>query len=185
MLARAPHGQTLGYKYDPISKKFVPILTDTENIDTSYYEEYEKGLKDFTLLYLKYRKINQIEIEDIRVVNSYMDLMLYNIDTKTAEILGSIKYDIVGKKEPKEFAPRITYTQSIKYLLGTRELETKDLKLSYLRSKRRVQKIIDFKHKYGNIWKWLFFLKINKKQKIAFIRICGVKLSFRSIIFKK
>ena len=182
ILARAPHGQTIGYQYDESTKKYLPVFDEnSELIQNWNFETYCKGIIDFAEEYLKLN--DYIYFNDISSVlpNTYINWLIKHIDKEVSNELGSIIYDHVGKNE-KEFAPIIRRHQAIMCVLGLSKIKTKNYSLSFSRSKTSTQKILKFAHKYNNIWQWLFYIHINKKKKVALIRILGIDITFKRLL---
>ena len=85
LFARAPHGQTMGYKI--LQEKIVPALESTRKNASFDFNEYEKGIMEYIDILCK----NYIlPSSDISLFTSIYDYITQNIDAELANILGKI-----------------------------------------------------------------------------------------------
>lgn len=178
ILSRAPHGQTLGYKKE--ENIIIPILENIDiNINKNWnYESYFNGIKT----YAKYYNINVT----YDLLKQYLDI-IPTLDTTIIDSFSNQIFSCIGKNENQEFAPAFRKKDAINYLLFDKPLQTNAMHWSLHRTKPSIRKIIDFKNKYGSLRN--FFIDIhfsNKdKEKLFYVQILGLKISLRSLIWRK
>lgn len=176
LLSRAPHGQTLGYKEDEYGK-IIPILDkiNTKLLADWDYDSYLNGIKLFA-------QNSNIQISQ-DFITRYLDLIRQK-DNTIIETFSNELFSCVGKNENMEFAPVITKPQAFMYLLFNKELKTNAIHWSLYRSKNTVRKIIHLKNQYGSLRKYLIHIHFWRKKKQFFIRIFGIEISLRRLIWR-
>lgn len=179
LLARAPHGQTLGYKFE--NGQYKPILDDID-VSIPSFKSYFAGIISYVRAFLYY--YNDWKFFDTVLPTYYMDWLASSIDKDTSDLLGSIKYSHAGKGEYKEVAPRISKWDAFKYLLGISDINTDLYKLSYSRSKRSVKKLLEFKQKHPKLRKVFFHIEFARRRKEFYIVLFGIKISLRRLIWR-
>ena len=182
LFARAPHGQTLGYKEE--NDKIVPILEDIDIkiFDDWNFNEYINGIKEFTYNFSQYEKEYNITFDNQVLIPLYVDFVVNDIDADTANLIGNIVHNLTGT-EKEEFAPEISTVQAIKYLF-TDKLKTQSTNCSKMRSNSFVQSIIDYKETHPCFRKEIINILISKKKNIAEITILGFKFDLSGIFWK-
>lgn len=156
-LARAPQGQTIGYKR--IEEKIVPEFIEVEvgAFLNHGYKEYIEGVKSFTELYISLLDREAMQYDNLDVIVNYMDYITRRPNKEVADFIGDMPNIVTGReKKLIEFAP-ILSNKAIRslYLLRTGEkIETyyqgTALEYSILRSGKKVAKKIEFYKKHYN-----------------------------------
>lgn len=174
-LCRCPQGQTIDYEIDT-DKKVVPIK---EQINNEYLikwgiEDYLNGILDFSNTFSKIEKQNNVDFSNINhflILNDYIHNYL---DKQTADIIGSIPFATKGnEKRVKEVAPKINiinlfYPKYTDYISIARcNLFTKPLV-------KMIKTIINPRT----------YAFINKEKKLAYIKICGLKINISKLIWR-
>jgi len=144
-LLRAPHGQTIGYQ--KIKGKVCPILEKTESsaiINWGFYN-YCQGINKFIKKYEILKKSINFEIDFIGIFINYYE-SIWN-DAFLIEMIGSMPFDTrVGETNGREFAPKITKKQAIKYVFtGKYPQNTSWINASYFRSSDKIKKILSLR----------------------------------------
>jgi FMN phosphatase YigB (HAD superfamily) len=181
LLARAPHGQTVGYRYDLSTKKYLPVLNETDEVKNWDYATYRQGIIAFTKEYLKLSDYKYFNATSSYLPTIYINWLVENIDAEMSKELGSVIFSNGGVCET-EFAPQIKRRQAIMKSLGLKSIETNNYRMSYLRSKTSAKNILNFTKKYRSVWQWLFFIHISSKKRIATIRVLGIEVSFKKLL---
>lgn len=185
LTSRAPHGQTVGYKFDSDTNKYNPVLENSDFDHQSWdFDAYLQGIMAYTKLYMEMLETHNIKTVSPVIGNEYLEWMKGDIDKQTAEDLGTIVFSHAGKHE-EEVAPKISKFAAFKYLLGISDLNTDLYNLSYSRSKTSVQKILEYKEKHPSLRKQLIHIHFIKKRKEFFIRILGIKIDLSKFIWGK
>lgn len=184
LLARAPHGQTLGYEEK--DGVMVPVL---EQISPKIFEEWEfdkfiSGIEAFTNYMNEYEEqFNTISFENQEIMGKYIQFMSKDVDRDTANLLGTIVHSLYGK-EQKEFAPKIHFGGALKYII-TKKMATESILYSKVRSNMLVQKMIEYRLAHPDIRKEMINLFIHKRRRQAYLTIFGYTIDFGDILFKK
>ena len=184
LLARAPHGQTLGYEEK--DGVMVPIL---EKIPEKIFEDWNfdkfiSGIETFTSCMNEYEKqFNTISFEDQQIMEKYIQFMSRDVDRDTANLLGTIVHSLYGN-EQKEFAPKIHFGGALKYII-TKKMATESILYSKVRSNILVQKMIEYRLAHPDIRKEMINLFIHKRRRQAYLTILGVTIDFGNLLFKK
>lgn len=184
LLARAPHGQTLGYEYK--DNKYVPIL---ENLPSKIFEnwqfdKYIEGIEAFTKCMCEYEKqFQNISFENQQIMERYIHFMARDVDRDTANLLGTIVHSLYGS-EQKEFAPKVGFAEALKYII-TKKIATENILYSKVRSNIVIQKMIDYRLAHPDIRKEMINLFIHKRRRQAYLTILGITIDFGNILFKK
>lgn len=176
VISRAPHGQTLGYKEDEYGK-IIPILDkiNTKLLADWDYDSYLNGIKLFA-------QNSNIQISQ-DFITRYLDLIRQK-DNTIIETFSNELFSCVGKNENMEFAPIITKPDAFMYLLFNKKLNTNAIHWSLARSKNTVRKLIHLKNQYGSLRKYLIHIHFWRKKKQFFIRIFGIEISLRRLIWR-
>ena len=186
LLSKTYDGQTEGY--DIVNNKVKPI---TENVNIQVLkewglDEYILGIKIFTLEVLNSEKINNINTNSLILINRYINFVKV-LDKQTADILGSIPHKNIGYEYSTTCsAPKISFRKTFKnFLLCRKEQIIFELPfISLARSDKFRKKWLKFIQKYPTIQKFLFNIYIHKRDKEAYIRILGIKISFGGLLWK-
>jgi len=184
LLARAPHGQTLGYEEK--DGQMVPVLEEfsVKSFDDWKFDEYIAGVEAFTKELTKYSAANpDISFENQDIMERYIYFMARDVDKDTANILGTIIHHLYGT-ENKEFAPKVGLAGAIKYLV-TKKMATESVLYSKVRSNPVVQKIIEYRMAHPELRKELINLFIHKRRRQAYLTVLGHTFDFGSMIFKR
>jgi len=185
LTSRAPHGQTVGYEFDAKTDKYIPVLESNDFDHKSWdFDAYLEGIHSYTKIFMQMTQTHNLNMFSSIIGNEYLEWLKGNIDKETAEDLGTIVFSHAGKHE-EEVAPRISKWAALKYLLGISDLNTDIYNLSYSRSKNSVKKILEYKEKHPSLRKQLIHIHFIRKRKEFFIRILGIKISLRSLIWGK
>lgn len=184
LLVRAPHGQTLGYqevdgKYEPILEQISPkIFEDWQ------FNDYIAGMLDFVKQYSEYQSRYEDEFcfENIQILEHFIYFLTLNVDKDTANLLGSIIHNLYGN-ESGEFASSIGFRQAVKYLL-TNKINTENILYSKMRSHKLIRRMIEYKQSHPDLRKELINIFIHKRQKQAYMKLLGIKISFRHLLWK-
>ena len=141
LLARAPHGQTLGYSV-AANGKILPVLDNSENqvLSKVGYEEYIRGVcraADLFLTKKEYERYNY----DLRI---FLDYLKYLCNLKQsqflADFLGRIPFLLDGKSDKfYEYAPKIACDCIDEVKKGIFEYKGNNLTWSLMRSSKTVQ----------------------------------------------
>ena len=182
LFCRTMHGQTLGYEQK--DGRVIPVFEDGYNskmLEKWGYFQYIKGLQDYTSRVIDFEYKNNLSLCSYNVYIDYFKYFLYNLDKDTANIIGTIPYSSIGyEKMLQECAPKYNFIDFLKILLGIDKFNQLGF-ISVARSGKMAEKAYAFKAKYGNLRKFLLHVQVNRKQKIFYIRILGIKISFNSI----
>lgn len=179
LLARAPHGQTLGYELQ--KGRYEPIL-DLDKTQGGDFENYLNGILRYVENFIKYESW---EFINPTIPNYYLDWLCKHIDKTIAEQLGSIAFSYVGKNELYEVAPKISMWEAIKFFFGISDLNSELHNLSYCRSGKGVQKILNLKKRYPSLRKSLIHVEFRRKSREFYIILFGIKISLRSLVWGK
>ena len=185
LLCRNTDGQTLGYKEE--NGQIIPI---TENVNPQKlinwgYNEYIKGIIDFTKTILAIEKQLDIHINNTDFYYQYYNYIMNNIDKETADILGSIPYsDIGNEKLNKECAPAYNL---ITFILSNIK-NNKDTALYFIskeRSTKLAKILMNLKIKYKSLRKFFIDIHIHKKRQEAYICFWGIKIDLHNLGYKE
>lgn len=181
LLTRAPHGQTIGYDDNgkPVLEEF-----DKSLLNNWKFDDYKKGILQSTF-YLNEisNQYNFLSFESQEVMNFYLNYLFESPDKKTADLLGGISHKLFGS-DNNEFAPELNIIDALKYLF-TKRTKSENIKFSKARSHYLIRKIIEYKIEHPNLRKQLINIDINKNKRKANIILLGIKISFRSLIWRK
>ena len=176
VLARAPHGQTLGYKKE--IDKIVPILENlnVKNIKKWDFDSYINGVK----LYAKYSEIQP----SLELLEQFF-IAINATDKTIMSAFSDQIFSCTGKNENDKFAPAFGIKETISFLLFNKPLKSNLLNWSLKLTKPYLRKIIEFKYKYESLGKFFINTHFSKEKKEFFIIILGIKISLRSLIWRK
>ena len=184
LLARAPHGQTLGY--EERDGKYVPVL---ENLPSKIFEDWQfdkyiEGIEAFTAQMCGYEKqFSTVSFENQQTMEKYIHFMARDVDRDTANLLGTMVHSLYGK-EQKEFAPKVGFAAALKYII-TKKIATENILYSKVRSNIIIQKMIDYRLAHPDIRKEMINLFIHKRRRQAYLTILGITIDFGNILFRK
>lgn len=170
LLCRTIDGQTLGYKKE--AGQIVPIKEFEQNqaVLNWGYKDYLQGIKDFTTLMCEMEFINQVDTNSVNIFTNYFEYVSKHLDRETADIIGSIPFSMFsGEKKAKEAAPKMNLP-----IFLNKKKTFKNISIA------RCQKLS------SEIWKILTYLTkpstygyISLKRKLAYLKICGLRLDIR------
>ena len=177
LFARAPHGQTLGYRLE--NNKVIPILEKSNATPTFNMEEYAKGLIQYTEFLCKNYSLNNM---DIQLFISIYDYITQNIDQELANILGKIPLEIFGSENKNiEFAPKINLLNAVIYCFTHKFInKTKHLMISIARSSKLVQIIMQYAITHKTLRKELINIDIHNKKKKFLITLLGFTFGYEN-----
>lgn len=184
LLARAPHGQTLGYEEK--DGVMVPVLEEisVKSFEDWKFDEYISGIEAFAAEMCKYEKdYPDISFENQEIMERYIYFMARDVDKDTANLLGTIIHHLYGA-ENKEFAPKVGFAGALKYLV-TKKMATESVLYSKVRSNPVVQKIIEYRMAHPEFRKEMINLFIHKRRRQAYLTILGYTFDLGSVIFKR
>ena len=155
IISRTTQGQTLGYRKDSSTGEIKPVFEEySEKFWEKWkYNNYLNGVKLFA-------KYSDSPIP-FNILDKYASL-LYSTDKTIVETFGDVPFSVIGI-ENAEFAPQISKTEALLYLMFNIYPKTNSIHWSKIRSSECVQKIINFKRKYGSIRKFIFDLNFSTK----------------------
>ena len=184
LLCRNPDGQTIGYKEEDGIIKPVFESVNPQKLLNWGYNDYIKGILDFTKQFIKIQK-NIPQLSKIDFYYTYFDFIMKNIDIETAEILGSIPYaDVGNEKLAKECAPKYNLLSFILACTIYKKQNNELLFISKARSTKVVKNLINIKNEYKSYRKFVFDIYIHKKKKEAYICIFGKKFDLYKFGYK-
>ncbi|MBO7672907.1 hypothetical protein J6S88_05810 [bacterium] len=188
LLCRSCDGQTIGYKRTSMDE-IIPVIEDSNSQAMKKWgiEDYMQGICDYTRNILTTEKINEYESNMYEVYCNYSNYYYSALDINSAEIMGSIPYKTIGNESNiLECAPKFKILEILKNFLLFKPINIYNNcfnNISYIRSGQKTQKILAFCNKYKNPQKLLFNIYIHKRNKQAYIRIFGIKISFKRLMF--
>lgn len=177
LLCRNTEGQTIGYTAE--NDKIIPVLEkiNNKNLISWGFEQYIKGIFDFTKSIIRLEQNLGISLNQIDFYFSYFNYITTAIDKETAEILGSIPYSNIGnEKNIKECAPAYNLFQ---FLFCKKQ---DFLFISKGRSSKAAKFLIDKTIQYKSLRKFFIDVNIHKKKREAFICILGKKININKFI---
>lgn len=185
LLCRNTDGQTIGYKEELSGIKPVFEIINPEKLIKWGYNDYIKGILDFTSEFLRIQNhVNHLN--NINFYYSYFNFVINNIDKETADILGSIPYKSVGNETSiNECAPAYNILSLAKTLLNSKYDADNFIFISKERSAKIIKSIINIKIKYKSLRKYLFDIHIHKKKNEAYICIMGMIIDLHKFGYKE
>lgn len=184
LLARAPHGQTLGYEEK--DGRMVPILEQTSPkiFEDWKFDEYINGIEEFAKACLEYKQnFPEIVVENQQIMERYIYFMARDVDRDTANLLGNIVHSLYGT-EKQEFAPKIGVFAALKYLI-TNKIASENVLYSKVRSNCFIQKILEYRMAHPDLRKEMINLFIHKRRRQATLTLLGTNFEFGEIFFPK
>ncbi|WP_432633694.1 hypothetical protein, partial [Brachyspira sp.] len=131
------------------------------------YHDYLEGIKYFTECYANLSNKN-FKIEyNIRLFIEYQKYLINNIiDKNIADFFGSIPFKMHGKvTNIIEYAPKISLFGAISHIFISSMPYHNNINMSLSRSAQYVRTIYKFKTKYKSIWRFIFDIRFNRKDK--------------------
>ncbi len=189
LLCRNIDGQTLGYKKE--NNRIVPIFDAIDNkklLDWGY-NIYIQSLIDYAQNAAKIEISNETLINSYNVQKRYIKYYLNEMNTETADILGSIPYtDIGSEKETSECARKYNKKDCLKLLWhGNKEFCSTFDFISIKRSNKTFQKLFEFNKKHHSIKKFILSplnkicsLKNSTPPTHKILTIIGFKIKFKN-----
>lgn len=178
ILARALHGQTIGYEMS--NGKIIPIFenSEVEAINNIGYKDYIDGIKIFAKEYCM-NDSNNLDELNLNFFIEYQKYLLYFVtNQEIINFIGSIPFKIDGKSEKlEEYGPSISVINLFKYFFTNKKY------LNFHISLGRSSKFIKKLHKkINNMNVNLFLIKINinKRQRYSYISLFGIKIYIKN-----
>jgi predicted HAD superfamily hydrolase len=187
LLCRTTEGQTIGYKDN--GDKIEPITEQgykKEMLNWGFYE-YIEGIKNYAKNMLNIEKANNMKFNTLDLFCEYNEYLNLDLDRQTANILGTLPYLAIGKEEQCSVsAPKIHTLQLLSsfILCKKNKICTVFPSISYARSSKSSKKLQNALKKCPTLQKFLFNIYVNRKKEVAYIRILGIKISFRRLIWR-
>lgn len=189
LICRTADGQTVGYKENE-NGQVVPV-TEIGNgnfMKKWGYYEYLEGIKNYTHNMRNISSKNNLNFNTLDLYCSYFDYLVNgDLDKSTANILGDIPFLTIGNEEGKVFvaAPKIrTMRVLLNFILGKKPTTMSDFPyISIARSSKTSKKLQKLVEECPTLQKFLFNVYVHKKQRIAYIRIFGIKISIRRMLW--
>lgn len=180
LFCRSACGYTKGY--EKIDGKIEPVLEELEGkaLKEYGYDDVIEGEKDFAKRFAEVLEKNPVIKENTKLFIHYLDYIAVRPTPDLARLIGDMPFsNYYGVKDEVFYcAPEITLK---KLIFGYDKTQVQLPKLSYIRSSKRIKKLIDIQNKYGSIRKFFINIHFSKRKKQAFITIFGIKMSFRKI----
>ena len=181
LLCRTLDGQTVGYERK--SDGIVPILEKgiADKMEKWGYQDYIDGIKNYSNIVVDLPTNLRLSIR-----NLYTEYLQKNLDKKTADIIGDIPYASVGEEtNVKKSAPRIHFIELLLNFVFCLNVVLDFPFISLARSSLLAKSFYKITKKYGTLRKFLFYINTSKSRRIAYVRILGLKISFRSLLWKE
>ncbi|MBO6273908.1 hypothetical protein J6O48_14215 [bacterium] len=189
LLCRTTDGQTIGYKQNE-NGQIVPITEEGNGkaMEKWGYYEYLEGIKTYTYNMQKLSAGSNLSFNTLDLYCSYFDYLLNgDLDKPTANILGDIPFLSIGNEDEKVFvaAPRIrTWRVLLNFVLCKKPTTMSEFPyISVARSSTVSQKLQKLIEDCPTLQKFLFNVYVHKKQRKAYIRIFGIKISIRRLLW--
>jgi hypothetical protein len=189
LLCRTTNGQTVGYKEDK-NGQIIPVTEqgNGKGVEKWGYYEYLEGIKNYTYNMQILCSVTNLSFNTIDLYCSYFDYLCDgDLDKNTAAILGDIPFLSIGNEDEKACAaaPRIrTWRVLLNFVLCKPTTMGNFPHISVARSSTVSQKLQKLIKECPTIQKFLFNVYVHKKQRKAYIRILGIKLSFRRLLWR-
>lgn len=184
VLLRANHGSTKGYVYK--NNKYIPIFDSIEGdaLQKWNYKEYIKGIIDYASTLLNFINNNDCLLQG-DISRFYIQILKSGNDNVLKEVIGSIPFSTnYGSGILIEYAPKISVKKAIEISYLGEQYNGTHFEMSLNRSKTIIRKIFKFKNKYPDLSKFFYDADINHKKNIAYIRILGIKISLRRLLWR-
>lgn len=189
LLCRSCDSQTIGYKR--ITNNEISPTFDVDNSQAMRewgIEEYIEGICAYVKNILTAEKINEYDSNIFEIYCNYSNYYFFALDRNSAEIMGSIPFKVIrDESNMLECAPKFNSVQILRNFLLFRPINIYSNcfnNISFTRSGKYAQKVLTFCNKYKNPQKLLFNVYINRNSKQAYIRILGIKISFKRLLFR-
>lgn len=173
MMCRAPHGQTRGYTEN--NGKIIPELEEAENrlLIEHGYEDYEKGILDFSKLMCEVSVKSGIGISSMKNVLLYLKHIAEEPSEDVLEYFASMPSSESGRgTEAVEYAPRLTKKEIEEiFLIRTNEpieffYKGTDLNYSIMRATKEERDLIEhYKKEHNSTLGRLYRQESERRQK--------------------
>ena len=189
---RAPHGGTLGYKYDETGK-VVPILDDTEGdaIIKWGFKDFADGIEAFSKFYASSSFQNKdIILSDVTLFCEYFNYMKNCKNSAFANLVGTIPFARISStnKENEIFIKKYKTKELLKnFVKGEKILNSTGhlFNLSYARCSNNARKIWDLQKEYKSLRHFILNIYTNRKEYKAELCILGKKFNFQHWLWRK
>ena len=191
---RAPHGGTLGYKYDETGK-VVPILDDTEGdaIIKWGFKDFADGIEAFSKFYaLNSESIANTIVSDVTLYCEYFNYMKTSKNSAFANLVGSIPFIwiLYTNSQNAVFLQKYRTKELLKdFILGRNiSLPPRNKMLAnlyYARCSNNARKIWDLQKEYKSLRKYIINIETNRKLNKAELCILGKKFNFQHLLWRK
>ena len=185
-MCRSTDGQTIGYKY--FDDKIVPVFEDV-NPDFLLkwgYNSYLKGIKDFAHYETEFCIKNDLKADSYLLYREYFDYFFKSLDKKTAKIFGAIPFAKIGSERSVVFCAKKYNVLGFLFLLSSGRQPYSVLpNVSKALSSDMFKLLSIFMKKYGSLRKFLLNVYFHKRDKKAYVRILGIKISLSRLIWRK
>ncbi len=188
LLSRTIDGQTIGYKQN--GDKIEPI-TEKGNGEMMLkwgINEYIEGIKNFALNMVMLENINNMSFTTLNLFGEYDKYIREDLDPETATVMGDIPFKSIGNEEKLSFAaPKIfPWKLILNFILCKSSQENSEFPtISTARSDKFTKKIKDFLEECPTLQKFLLNIYVHKRDKIAYIRILGIKISLKRLVWNR
>ncbi len=185
MLCRTIYGQTIGYyEEDGIIKAITEAGSEKQMLAWGY-NEYLEGIKSYVDKIIAIEDLNRIKCNTLDLFCNYYDYALKNLDKETADILGDIPFSVIGS-ENKAAAPKISFFKFLlNFILCRKPNKYRGiLFISYARSCFLIRRFKNFWEDCPTLQRFLFHVNIHKKNNIAYLRLFGIKINIRRLLWQ-
>lgn len=187
LLCRTADGQTIGYRrnndiIEPITEK-----ANGKKMLRWGFNEYIEGIKAFTNYMIDVEDANSMNLNTLDLFCCYFDYLKEDLDRKTANIMGDIPYKSIGNEEHIECAaPKIPlYKILLNFILCRKPKSITEFEnISFARSSKFTKKIRKLLEECPTLQKLLLNVYVHKKTQTAYIRILGIKISIRRLLWR-
>lgn len=181
LLCRAKEGQTTGYKTE--NGKIIPITEEgIQNALTQWgIDDYFEGVLTYVNNIIDFETVNNIQVNNFLLYCIYHNYLIFNLDKKTAKILGDIPFSMIGEeKNIKISSPRISPAKLLlMYICGENITDYTTFPfISIARSGGLTQCIYKFIERHPDFKKFIFNFVFDKYDKNAYLEILGIRISF-------
>lgn len=157
-LARAPHGQTLGYRRH--QDKIIPVLEDSEGttILANGFADTLAGIKAFAANYVRLIHSHSLNPVNPRIFDAYVNYLLHSPDRQTAALVGSTPFNTnPSDTSLGQLAPPLGFGNVLFATLSNRMLPTRWFAGSLVRSGFFSRQLMRFKPKINRFFHVLPF----------------------------
>lgn len=186
VFTRAPHGVTLGYKYDK-NKKVIPILDETEGnaLIKWGFQDFTDGFIAFSQFYTTNTCFNsEIIVSDVKLYCEYFNFIKNCQNAEFANLVGTIPFSINQSTNCNEsFIKKYKTIELLNEFINGRQIHTPLQGLAYARCSNNARKVWNLKKEYKSLRKFVINIYTNRKQRKAELCILGKKISFRKLLW--